>query len=420
MRTQIEKLSPVLVQLVVEVPAEAVAVEVDSAYQELRRKARVPGFRRGKAPKHVLQHLYATAIHADVAKRLVDNSLQQAFQDEQVQPLTQPDVEPGELRPDASFSFKARFEVRPEIAEVRWEGLEAKRPSTEVTDTHLEAEVAELRQQHATLQPVESREARKGDVASLALEVEIEGKPLTEEVETEIGSGQLLAPIDEALGGMKVGEHKTVEASLPSGHPNPKLRGKRATFKVMIKELKERVLPSVDDEFAKDCGEYASLDALRTALREQVKKRLEQKAEEEVARQLVVELCKANTVPVPPSLVEQQARLQERELAQLSQMGGRPFQPNEQLRQRIREDAEMKVRAGLLMAEIAKAKSMTVSEEDIDKGYAELAEQTGKNVAKVKAEYSERSKREQLIGMILEDKILDLIEGAAKIGQDGG
>ena len=418
MRMQIERLSPVLVQLVVEVPAETVAGEIDNAYQDLRRRARVPGFRRGKAPAHVLKHLYATAIHADVAKKLVDNSLQEAFKDDKVQPLTQPDVEPGELKPDASFSFKARFEVRPEIAEVRWEGLEAKRPSMEVTDTHLEAELAELRQQHATLQPIENREARKGDVASLALGVDVEGTPLSEEVETEVGSGQLLGPIDEALVGAKVGEEKTVEANLPAGHPNPKLRGKKATFKVTVKELKERVLPALDDEFAKDCGEYQNIDALKTGLREQVKKRLEQKAEEEVARQLVVELCKANVVPVPPSLVDQQARLQERELAQLSQMGGRPFQPNEQLRQRIREDAEMKVRAGLLMAEIAKAKAMTVTEEDIEKGYAELAEQTGKNVAKVKAEYAERSKREQLIGMILEDKILDLIEGAAKIAQD--
>jgi len=419
MRVQIEKLSPVLVQLVVEVPAETVAVEVDNAYQDLRRRARVPGFRPGKAPKHVLQHLYATAIHADVAKRLVDNSLQQALRDDKVQPLTQPDVEPGELRPDSSFSFKARFEVRPEISEVRWEGLEAKRPSTEVTDTLVEAEIAELRQQHATLQPIENREARKGDVASLGLAVDVQGTSLTEDVETEIGSGQLLGPIDQALAGMKVGEQKSVEANLPTGHPNPKLRGKRATFKVTVKELKERVLPAIDDEFAKDCGEYQNLDALKVALREQVKKRLVQKAEEDVARQLVAELCKANTVPVPPSLVEQQARMQERELAQLSQMGGRPFQPNEQLRQHIREDAEMKVRAGLLMAEIAKAKTMTVTDEDIEKGYAELAEQTGKNVAKVKAEYADRAKREQLVGMILEDKILDLIEGAAKIAEDG-
>lgn len=417
MRTQLEKLSPVLVQLQVEVPAETVSAQVEHAYDDLRRRARVPGFRRGKAPKQVLVKLYAPAVHADVARKLVDESLKNALKVENVQPLTQPDVEPGELKPNTAFSFKARFEVRPDIAEVRWEGLEAKRAAVEVSDELVTKELEQLRQQHATLQPLENRAAEKGHVASLALQVIVEDKPLSEEVEVEVGGGQLLASLDQALVGMKVGEEKQVEANLPNGHPNPKLRGKPAKFTMRVKELKERVLPAVDDELAKDCGQYANLEALKQSLREQIQKRGEQKSEEEVARQLVAELCKANPIPVPPSLVEQQAKLEERELMQLGQMTGRPMQPNEQIRQRLREDAEMKVRAGLLMAEIAKAKGLQVTPEDIEKGYGELAEQTGKNPAKIKAEYADRGKREQLIGMILEDKILDLIEASAKISQ---
>jgi trigger factor len=134
-----------------------------------------------------------------------------------------------------------------------------------------------------------------------------------------------------------------------------------------------------------------------------------------VGEQLVVELCKANPIPVPPSLVDQQAQLAERELQAMARRQGQRLDLNQDLRGRVRLDAEMKVRAGLVMAEIARIKEVKVTEADIEKGYEELAEQTGKNVAKVKAEYRDPKKRELLIGMILEDKILDIIEAAAKV-----
>ncbi|MBW2527837.1 MAG: trigger factor [Deltaproteobacteria bacterium] len=415
MPSEIEKLSPVLVELRVEVPAQAVASEINKAYQSLQRTARVRGFRRGKAPRKVLTHLYGPAVEADVSKRLVEQSLQQALTEREMQPLTQPDVEPGELDPSSPFSFKARFEVRPEIEEVKWEGLEATRPPAEVSDESLEADIEQLRVQHATLNPVEDRPAKDGDVVTVGLRGEIDGEPVDEEVETTVASGELLPEIDQALPGLSVGSKTTVEATLPEGHPNPQLRGKSVSFVVELRELKERVLPEVDDEFARDCGDYDGLAALREARRAELKKRLDQRSEEDVARQLVAKLCEQNPVPVPPSLVEQQARISERELQQMAQMTGQPFQPNEQMRERVRADAEVKVRAGLLMAEIAKLKAVTVTEEDIEKSYAELAEQTGKNPAKVKAEYAPKGKREQLVGMILEDKILDLLESAAKI-----
>jgi trigger factor len=417
MPSDIEKLSPVLVELRVEVPAPAVASEINKAYQSLQRTARVKGFRRGKAPRKVLTHLYGSAIQADVAKRLVDQSLQQTLTEREIQPLTQPDVEPGELDPTTPFSFKARFEVRPEIEEVKWEGLEASRPPVTVSDESLAADIEKLRVEHATLNPVEDRAAQEGDVVTVGLRGEIDGDPVDEEVETTVGGGELLSEIDQALAGMKVGADKVVDTKLPDKHPNPKLQGKAVKFTIELREVKERILPDADDEFARDCGEYDSLEALREARRAELKKQLEQKSEEDVARQLVAKLCDANPVPVPPSLVEQQSRISERELQQMAQLTGQPFQPNEQMRERVRADAEMKVRAGLLMAEIAKNKSVTVTEEDIEKSYAELAEQTGKNTAKIKAEYAQKAKREQLVGMILEDKILDLLEGAATIAE---
>jgi trigger factor len=185
---------------------------------------------------------------------------------------------------------------------------------------------------------------------------------------------------------------------------------------VEVKELKQRILPKVDDEFAKDC-EYEDLAAMRKALLEKLQGRFKQQADEDVARQLVAGLCDKNPIPVPPSLVEQQARVSEREIRMMARITGQGLD-EATLGERVRADAEMKVRAGLLMAEIAKAKEVRVTDADLEKGYAELAEQSGKNVAKVKAEYREKQKRDMLVGMILEDKVLDLLEKAAKISEE--
>lgn len=417
MQVQVEKLSPILMELKIEVPADTVNSEVEQAYNQLKRSARVKGFRKGKVPKKILAQVYGPAVRRDVAQRIMDDSLQKALTDKEVQPLTQPSVEPAELKLKEAFSFKARFEVRPEIEKVEWEGLEATRKKAEVTDELLEEEIDKLREQHATEEPVEGRGSEEGDLADVNLAFEIDGETNSEKADkVEVGKGRLLPFLDDAIVGMKVGEKKEVEGSFPDNHHLQTLRGKTTKFEITLEELKKKVLPEVDDEFAKDC-EHDSLDAMKKALTEQIAERLKQQNEEEVARALVARLCEKNPIPVPPSLVKQQAQMTRRELAMIAQMTGQSLD-DPQMQQRLQMDAEVKVRAGLLMAEIAKEKEIKVTDEDLEKGYEELAEQSGKNVAKIKAEYREKQKRDMLVGMILEDKVLDLMEAAAKIEEE--
>jgi trigger factor len=418
MQVIVEKLSPVLIELQVQVPAERVRSEVDKAYSALQRTARVKGFRPGKAPRDVLAHLYGGRIHADVAQRLVDETLNQALASKQVEPLSQPAIAPAELKPAEAFSYKARFEVRPDIAGVKWQGFEVKRPPTKVTEAQIDAEIERLRREHSTLQaPAEERPAQTGDVVTLTFSLRVEGVSKTEtpqEIENEIGSGQIMPELDGALPGMRAGEEKDVSITFPDRHANADLRGKTGVFHLVLKDVRERILPEIDDELAKDCGEDG-LDKLREAQKARLEKELKAKANDAVAEQLVIELCRHNAIPVPPSLIDQQAQMTERELAANARRQGQRPDTSPDFKARVRFDSEMKVRAGLIMAEIAREKQIQVTEEDIEKGYLELAETTGKNVAKIKAEYRDGKKRETLIGMILEDKILDLVEGAAKV-----
>jgi trigger factor len=419
MQVNVEKLSPVLVEVQVQVPVERVRSEVEKAYAALQRTARVKGFRPGKAPRQVLSHLYGGRIHADVAQRLVDETLNQALATKQVQPLSQPNIAPTELKPEEAFSYKARFEVRPEIESVKWEGFEVKKPSIAVSDAAVDAEIQKLRREHSTLQaPAEERAAKAGDQATITFRLDVDGKVQgpaePQEIETELGKGEIMKDLEEGVIGLRPGQEKDVSVSFSERHNNAELRGKTGVFHLVLKDVRERIFPEVDDELAKDCGED-SLEKLRESLKVKIEKELKQKSSDNVAEQLVMELCRANVVPVPPSLVEQQAQMTERELMATARRQGQRLESSPELKARVRADAEMKVRAGLLMAEIARDKAVQVTEEDIEKGYVELAEQTGKNVAKVRAEYRDQKKRETLIGMILEDKILDLIEGAAKV-----
>src|SRR5262245_62160320 len=236
MQVNVEKLSPVLIEFQVQVPAERVKTEVDRAYAAVQRTARVKGFRPGKAPRAVLAHLYAGRIHADVAQRLVDETLNKALAEKQVQPLSQPAIAPTELKPDDAFSYKARFEVRPEISEVKWEGFEVKRPAIVASEEMIDAEVAGLRRQHATLQtPEPERPAKSGDMVTIAFTLEVGGAVQGEkdqEIETEVGSGQLFKEIEEALSGASAGETKDVTVTFAAQHANPELRGKEGVFHI--------------------------------------------------------------------------------------------------------------------------------------------------------------------------------------------
>lgn len=420
MQVSVEKLSPVLVEFQVEVPAARVKQEVDKAYQNLQRTARVRGFRPGKAPRSVLSHLFGERIAQDVTQRLVDETLPKALDEQNLQPLSQPSIEPQKLDSSSTFQYKARFEVRPEIEKVEFEGLVAKRPSTKVTDEMVDAELETLRKAHAVLvEPEAPRPAKHGDTLTINFKLEVDGKELegssAEDLQIELGGGQMLAALDEGLVGMTSGESKAISLTFPANHPREDFRDKPAIFHVELTEIKERQLPDLDDEFAKDVGDFEDLDALKADIRSRLEKQLKQQAIDTVAEQLVQELCQKNPIPIPPSLVEQQCRVDESEAVQMARLQGQALQIDDALHARIHAAAEIKVRAGLLMAEIAKEQQLQITDEDIEKGYVELAEQQGKEVARVKAEYRDPKRREILLAMILEDKILDIMESKANI-----
>jgi trigger factor len=423
MQITVQRISPVVMELQIEVPAETVKGEVDKAYANLAKKAHVKGFRPGKAPRNVLTQLFGPQVKNDVANAIVNTTLPKALNEKNVTPVSQPQVvEAGDVATSKAFSFKARFEVQPEIADVKYEGFELSRPPTTVDEKMVEEQLEALRQRHATLKtPEPARPAQKGDVLTIDFTLDMEGKEVKDGggngVQLQLGSGQVLPELDAALMEKNVGDKLDVDVTFPPQHPKAEFRGKPAKFHVTVTDLKERTLPELDDELAKDVGQFQTLVELRADIHTRLEKMLKDRAETALAEQIVAKLNEANPCDVPPSLVEQQCRMMEMELQMQARRLGQPFTKEQfqSIHGQVHVDAEKKVRAGLLMAAIAHKHEMKVTEEDIEKGLQELAQETGKNVAKLKAEYRDKQKRDILVGMILEDKILDFLETKSKI-----
>lgn len=422
MQISAQQLSPVLLELNVEIDADRVRAELDKAYQQLARGATVRGFRRGKAPRTVLRHMFGARIAADVAQRLVDETYAKAVDEQKVQAVSRPAIESQAINENEPFTYKARVEILPKIQSVTFEGFKVKRPSVTVTDEKIDEQLKAIQRANSTLEPAgESHVASAGDVATVDFTVSVDGRPIkdanTENLDLELGQSGLLPEIERALLGQRPPFQTDVEVDVPANNPHPDLRGKKAVFSIVLRDLKTRVLPQIDDEFAKDLGDFENLAALKNSISEDLKKRMEEAADNVVAQALVTELVKANPIEVPPTLVQQQISVTEQEVLRQSRGQSRQ-QLSAEVRRSIAQDSEVKVRAGLLMAEIAKAKGLQVGPADLEEGLKGLAEQTGKNLAKLKAEYASQQKREMLVGMILENKVLDIIEAAAQIEQE--
>ena len=420
MQSQVSEIDPVTVEIQVEVPWDRVQKGLDETLTKLQRTARIKGFRPGKAPRNVLQRLFSKDVQAEVVSNLVEESVVAAVQKHSIPVVSNAmmDTRP-EFAQGQPLTFKVKFEVRPKV-EALDTALELTRPVAAVGDAEIDQEIERLRQQHAIVRPLEGGErgAQKGDVLIIDYAVSIDGEPKPDmkgdNRTVNLGEGRLLDEIDAGLVGAKPGEQRSIEVARGEDDANKELAGKKVVFSVDVKELRERVLPDVDDEFAKDVGEYETLADLRTKLRERLEESAKARSESALREQAVEKLAAKNPIPVPPSLVEQQLRAMLQEYFQIMQMIGQQPDMGKDGFDEMRARAESKVRAALLLGELSRKAEISVSADEIEAKMREIAEKTGKHVAKVKADYA-GEKREQLETQILEDKLINHLLSQAKI-----
>lgn len=421
MSSQVSEISPVLVEVKVEVPWATVQKDMEDGYTRVARTARIKGFRPGKVPRNVVKQVYGPQVRNEVLTSLIEKNIWSAIEEHSLAAVATPSVEPHPMKDGEPLSFTAKVEVRPKIDKVNLDGLTVTRASSEVSDDDVAAEVERLRGEHATIAaPATARPAKSGDVLTVDYAVAIDGEAKADmsasDRPIELGADRLLPEFEKGLTGANVGEVKAIDVTFADDHGNTELRGKKAEFKVTVKEMKERILPDLDDEFAKDCGPFQTLLELRLDIRKKLEEAAKQKSESTLRDQVVERLVDKNEVPVPPSLQQQEEQSMIRDLQGFMQMTGQgqDVPMNEELQKTVKGRAERKVRAALLLGEIARRENIKVEKEDLEARLAQIAERTGKHIAKVRVEY-QGDRGERLVSQILEGKLLDYLISKATI-----
>ena len=419
-QTELSEISPVMVEVKVEVPWETVNKELSASFKTLARTAKVRGFRPGKVPTHVVRKLYGAQVEAEVTGTLVERGLMKAVQNHEIQIVAQPEVDEPVFTKGESLRFSAKIEVQPVLQKVDLSKLTIGHKAVTVSEEAVSEAIERLRHSASDLrEPEPMRGAKPTDLLTIDYAVRVDGELHpdlgAEAREVDLGDEGLLDAFRQGLLGLKPGESKNVEVTFPEDNPREELAGKPAVFEVQLKELKERLLPELDDDFAQDVGEHKTLADLKAQVRADLEKENERREESILREKLIDKLIATNEIPVPPSMLKQQRQQMMYEFVQFAQMTGQQIDPS--MLGDVDGRAERRVKAGIVLGALARIESMNVTREELDAKLASIAEDSGKHIAKVKVEYS-GERREQLENQLLEEKIVGFLKSKATIDEN--
>jgi len=376
MKVTVEDISPVQKRLSVEVPPDVVSREFDGAYRRLNRDVSVKGFRKGKTPRTVLERFYAPQVQKEVLEALIEQTLPKALEEAQVELVLQPRLDAAsELKTHSVFSYSALLDLWPKFDLPRYKGIELEKPPVEVSDEEVQEQLDALRKHFATVESVEEdRPLQDGDLAVVDYRGEIDGAPVEGLEENdyylEVGTGHFHPDFEGQLRGMERGSEKTIEISYPQNAVNAKVAGKTVRYAVLLKDIRRRVLPEVNDEFAQKFGaNYKTAEDLRIRIRGQIQADKEEASENVVRRQLLKHLSDKVDFPVPERLVEEKLNQMVDNLAGHLQERGvdleRAGLSEDRLRERMREDAVTQVKTELILDKVAEAEDITIPHDEV-------------------------------------------------------
>lgn len=398
LRVKVAEEGPVVRTLAVEVEAGRVDRAFDEAYRDLGRQARIKGFRPGKVPRGVLERMYGPTLPGEIERRLVGETLPAAIEMSGHLPLVEPDVDAKPPCPGEPFAYTVRLEVRPAIALPELAGLPGKRPSSEVGEAEVEAQLEALRERNARLvEEPEGTAAENGHVVKIDFQGRIDGELFEggsgEAVEVELGSDRFIPGFEAQLAGAREGEDRTLEVSFPDDYGAEDLRGKQASFSVQMGAVCRREKPELDDEFAKDLGDFGSVADLQARIREDLEKEREGAADAALRRSVLDALIDLAPFEVGSATVDRQLEAQ---LASLQQRfaGQVPEDVMREQLARAREEgrptAERRVRERFLLDEVATCHEIEIGDEELGERIEAMAAAQG-----VEAGRLERAAREQ-------------------------
>ncbi len=418
-----EKVSDTRLSLQVEIPESDLKKEIASIYGQISKSARIPGFRSGKAPQAIIEKRYAEEAKSELFKKLIPQAYTKVVQEKELKPVGHPQLEVTEYKENEILKFKATLDVQPEIKLKNYSGISLKKKKIKFDDKEVGQALETLQQQNAKFNAVTDRGLKWTDFAIADWKLIHDGK------EAESVEGRWI-PIDKEyfipnfcdhLLEAKVGESKEIEVTLPKDFYKEELREKKVTFYVDIKEIKEKLLPELSDEFAKDLGNFETLDQLKEDVKKQLVDYKERESENELKNQVVEALVKEYTFELPESLIEnmtqeileravQQMRMQKVPEKEIESKRG-------ELAKKADERAKSEVRLAYLVDAIARKEELKVEKEDIENHFKSMV-QAGQNPAYLENFFKQSENVEKLRSQLLEEKVLHILISQGKIKEE--
>ncbi len=406
MKVTLEDIGPVQKKINVEIPAEDVSKEISNAYRLLANQVSVKGFRKGKVPRSVLERMYADHVNSKVAEALIEETLPGAIEESDCKLILNPQVDSvSSVKDGESFTYSATLDIWPEFELPEYKGIELEEPEVEVSDEEVQEQLDALLRYHAEVKDIEDdRPVQEGDIVVIDYEGTIDGEPVEdlkeEDYYLEVGAGNFNEKFEAELVGMSKGDEKDIEISYPDDALNATVAGKTVVYHVRVKNIRERVLPELNDEFVGRFGpDFKTVDDLKARLREQLIKDKEAGAKAAMKRQLLDKLVDQVDFPIPERLIESKlSQIVDNLEGHFQERGydmARAGIDEDRLKEKMREDAIRQVRLELILDRISDKEEIHPSYEEMEPYYAQVAKQASES------NLDENQVREAIVGQVL-------------------
>ena len=426
MKVQMEEVSPVEKKLSFEIPREVVSQEVETAYRKLNQNVKLKGFRPGKVPRSILERYYKNQVMEEVQTKLISDSYVKALNENKILPVSEPAFLDRQFEEGKEFKYTVSIQVKPEVSVTEYKGLETEREKAIVSEEDVEARLRELQERHAQLKPIAAqRPVLEKDFVLFDFEGTLDGKPLdgwkVNDQLVEVGRKMLVADLDRHLIGLAPQEEKDVVLTLPDNYARKELAGKQIRVHLKVKEIKEKMLPALDDDFAKDVGDHATLAELKSRLRQTLEEQHKARADREAKDKLMARLIEKTPFDVPLSMIDRQLEtLMNRAEWRLASQGVR-IDPQDPERQKIREGfrpaAEKEVRSMLILEKIAEREKIEISDDELGQRLENMAREMNQRPEALRSLYQRDDRLEELRAQLREEKTLDFLLSQAKVAE---
>lgn len=397
MSVQVENMEKNLAKMTVQVSAEDLEKAIQQAYLKNKNKFNVPGFRKGKVPRAMIEKMYGAGIfYEDAVNSLLPGAYSKAAEESGLDIVSRPEIDIDEVEAGKGVTFTATVAVKPSVTLGQYKGVEVEKADTEVTDEEVMTEISKEQEKNATTVTVEDRPAALKDILTIDFEGFIDGEAFAggkgEDYDLELGSHSFIDTFEDQLVGKNVGDDVDVNVTFPENYHEESLKGKPALFKVKVKEIKTKELPEIDDEFASEVSEFETLDEYKNSVREQLSKKKADSAKAKKEDEVLKKIIEASQMDIPDLMVETQTENMLDEYAQRLQSQGLSMDmymqytgmDQQMMLDQMKPQALNRIQARLVLEAIAKAENIEISEEDFDKELASMAEDYKMELDKLK------------------------------------